>query len=158
MTKQLFWLLALFFSFTKDCDAIPSVVPDKIPCFVTLETNFFVETYVSQGLSLYNVRQELWFPINQTLQAKSLEVPERMKRRTAYMVPNPIEYPMDKAETARILKEVLFEVFLETMAQYYQNERPRADFIFDYIFTQQLPNFVRCFGPEARKLQPVFYD
>jgi hypothetical protein len=135
---------------------LPSVAPDRIPCFVDLETLFFNEYIVNQGLNLYNIRQELWLPINQLLQRKSAEVPERMKRRTAFMVPNPIEYPMQKGPTAKILKEVLFEVFLEAMRDYNANERPTADFIFDYIFTEQLPNFVRCFGEEAKKLKPKF--
>lgn len=134
----------------------PTVVPDPIPCFIELETRFFNEYIVNQGLSLYNIREELWLPINQLLQRKSLEVPERMKIRTAFMVPNPIEYPMQRGKTAKILKDVLFEVFLEAMREYHANERPTADFIFDYIFYAQLPKFVECFGEEAKKLKPKF--
>lgn len=147
-------IAALFYSST--IMALPSVVPDPIPCFLELETHFFVESIVNQGLSLYNIRQELWLPINQLLQAKSAEVPERMKRRTAYMVPNPIEYPMKRAVTAKILKEVLFEVFMEAMHEHYTAEEPETDSIFDYIFTKQLPLFIKCFGPEAKVLQPNF--
>ena len=135
---------------------LPTVVPDRIPCFVDLETLFFNEYIVNQGLSLYSIRQELWVPINGALKRKSSEVPERMKMRTAFMVPNPIEYPMQRGLTAKILKEVLFEVFLEVMREYQANERPTADFVFDYIFTEQLPNFVKCFGEEALKLKPKF--
>ena len=134
--------------------ALPTVVPDPIPCVLALEKNFFVEPIVNQALNLYNIRQELWLPINQLLQVKSAEVPERMKRRTAYMVPNPIEYPMQKAATAKILKEVLFEVFAEALRVYHVDDK--AGPAFDYIFTEQLPSFVRCFGPEAKKLQPKF--
>jgi hypothetical protein len=136
--------------------AIPTVVPDPIPCFLYLETHFFTESIVSQALSLYNIRQELWVPINAYLQTKSFEVPARMKQRTAYMVPNPIEYPMQRSIAAKILKEVLFEVFLEAMREYHANEMPNAAFVFDYIFTQQLPNFIKCFGPEVQELKPSF--
>ena len=145
---------ALFFS--SPLIAIPSVVPDNVPCVFNLETHFFVEPIVNQALSLYNIRQELWLLINEELQSKSIHVPERMKRRTAYMVPNPIEYPMRKAATAKILKEVLLEVFMDVMRTYRVDERPRADFVFDYIFTEQMPNFIKCFGPEAERLQPIF--
>ncbi len=136
--------------------AIPTVVPDPVPCVLYLETHFFVEPIVSQALGLYNIRQELWVPINAYLQKKSLEVPERMKRRTAYRVPNPIEYPIQGEVTAKILKEVLFEVFMEAMREYNSNERPTADFVFDYIFTQQLPHFIKCFGPKVQELRPSF--
>lgn len=147
------WLMGvLLFSF--QIEAIPAVVPDPVPCVLDIETHFFVETIVNQGLSLYNVRQELWLPINQRLQVKNLEVPERMKRRTAFMVPNPIEYPMQMAATAKLLKEVLFEVLFETLREYHVAERPTAALIFNYIFNEQFPNFVRCFGPEVEALRP----
>lgn len=136
--------------------AIPTVVPDQTTCFRDLELHFFDATFVNQGLNFYNIREESWFLINNMLQAKSLEVPQRMKIKTAYMVPNPMEYPMQKGVTAKILKQVLFEIFMETMQANYVNERPTVDLVFDYIFLQQLPKFVACFGEEARKLEPKF--
>lgn len=136
--------------------AEPTVVPDPIACVKNLELNFFEEKIVYQGLNFYGIRQELWSLIYQMLRRKSTEVPGRMKRKTAFMVPNPIEYPMQKGLTAKILKEVLFEVFLETMRFYQLNERPTADFVFDYIFARQLSNFVNCFGKEAEKLRIKF--
>lgn len=136
--------------------ALPTVVPDPVPCVIELETHFFTELIVNQALSLYNVRQELWLSINEGLQQRNLEVPERMKRRTAFMVPNPIEYPMQRAATAKILKEVLSEVLYEVLRENYIFDQAVATLIFDYIFTQQLPNFVRCFGPAAKQLQPNF--
>lgn len=135
--------------------AEPSVVPDSTPCFKQLQTGFFEEPIVNQALSLYNIRQELWSPINQRLRFASLEVPKRMKSKTAYMVPNPLEFPMQKERTAKILKDVLFEVFLETLRFYQVNERPAADFAFDYIFAKQMPRFIACFGSEV---QPLFQE
>jgi hypothetical protein len=149
------WLVALSL-FSLPIGAIPTVVPDPVPCVLELETHFFVEPIVNQGLSLYNVRQELWLLINQRLQQKNGLVPERMKRRTAFMVPNPIEYPMQPMMTAKILKEVLYELFLEALNEYNVGDQPRAGLIVNYIFAQQFPSFIRCFGPEVKKLQPKF--
>lgn len=152
-----FWIMgALLYSTT--ISAIPTVVPDRIPCFAELETSFFLEPIVNQALSLYNVRQELWIPINELLQRKSLEVPERMKVRTAYMVPNPIEYPIRRAATAKILKQVLFEILDEAIRQYPNTETggepPNPQLIFEYIFSRQFPAFLKCFGPEIMELKP----
>lgn len=133
-----------------------SVTQDPVPCFKYLQVNFFQENIVSQALSLYNIPQGLWAPISQTLKTKSYQVPERMRKITARMVPNPIEYPMQLGPTAELLKEVLKDVFYETMTKYQVNERPTADFIFDYIFTKQLPKYANCFGEEARSLAPSF--
>lgn len=150
---RLFPAVIAFFFYSLPVIALPTVVPDRIPCVLELETQFFLEPIVNRSLSLYNVRQELWLPINTRLRQKNLEVSERMKVRTAYMVPNPIEYPMQKAVTAKILKEVLFEVFMEVMREYQIAARPEAKLIFGYIFDEQLPSFIRCFGPEARQLE-----
>lgn len=133
-----------------------SVVPDPIPCFKDLQVHFFQESLVTRALSLYNIPQGLWSKINDTLTAKSYTVPDRMKTVTANMVPNPIEYPMQRGPTSKILKKVLMDVFYETMTQYQVNERPTADFVFDYIFTEQMPKFIHCFGEVAKELAPDF--
>ena len=67
-----YWIMGTLL-YVSTMEALPTVVPDRIPCFAALETGFFVESVVNQGLSLYNVRQELWVPINGLLQRKSLE-------------------------------------------------------------------------------------
>ena len=142
------WVVASFLLATS-VTALPTVVPDPIPCVRNLETTFFLEPIVNQGLSMYGIRQEIWLPINISLTHKSVTVLDRMKRRTAFMVPNPMEYPMQTGPTAKILKGVLFEVFLEAMKENYVGDRPRADQIFGYIFARQAPRFVQCFGNEA---------
>jgi len=149
------WVLGGILNFS-GIFGLPTVVPDPVACVMDLETHFFNENLVYQALSLYGVRQELWVPIYGLLRQKNEEVPERMKRRTAFMVPNPIEYPMQRLVTAKILKEVLFEVFLDAMRMYNAVDRPSVDHIFDYIFTEQLPNLVRCFGEDVMQLKPKF--
>jgi len=123
-----------------------SVNPDPVACVNSLETNFFEPHLVNKAFSSYQIPQALWTPLTQSLATNSLSVPDRMKKRTEGMVPNPIEYPLQKEQTAAILKEVLFEVFLETMRQYQVNERPTADFVFDYIFSNQRAAWSHCFG------------
>lgn len=145
------WIMSVLFFFSAFKD-VHAVVPDNVACVFELETQFFTEPIVNQALSLYNIRQELWLPISHALQNKSIEVPERMKRGTARMVPNPIEYPMQRAAVAKILKQVLFEVFMEVMHKYLASDDATAELVFDYIFGMQKPNFIRCFGPEVQRL------
>lgn len=136
--------------------SLPSVAQDPVPCLKDLELNFFSPDLVNQALSLYGIRQELWAPVSNRLIGKSREIPHLMKIKTAYMVPNPIEYPMNKAAAAKLLKEALHQVFTENMIFYEINQQPTSDFIFDYIFSKQMPLFVRCFGESALELQPIF--
>ena len=132
--------------------ALPAVSAVSVPCLEALELHFFVESTVNRGLSLYNVREELWLPINMDLQAISKGVPNLMKERTAYRVPNPLEYPMQKFATAEVLKDVLHRVFMRVMNKYHIDVRWKVDAIFNYIFEQQEDKFSECFGSEVKIL------
>jgi len=142
--RSFFWMMGtLLFSTTGI--ALPTVVPDPIPCYQHLATHFFAPEIVDQSLSLYGVRQEIWVPIFESIQYRNLGIPERMKRRTAFMVPNPLEYPMNRAVTGELLKKVLFEVLVEALVENYAGD-VNAQGIFEYILSQQRAAFDRCFG------------
>ncbi|MBA3722173.1 MAG: hypothetical protein H0W88_07220 [Parachlamydiaceae bacterium] len=144
------FMAAMFITMEKSS----AVIPDQVPCVQELELNFFIEPIVNQGLSLYDIPQGLWSPINLDLHSRNQTVPDRMKQRTAYMYPNPIEYPLQRIPTAKILLAVFHEIFLETMRNYQVNEQPSADLIFDYIVGQQEGRLINCFGPEVKELIP----
>ncbi len=149
-------LLGCLMCFSSLC-AVPSVAPDPIKCIKDLELNFFDPYIVNSALSMYDIREELWPLINEMLKRKSFSVLDRMKRKTAYMVPNPIEYPLQPEAAAKVLLDVLREVFLETLNFYYIDRQPRADFIFNYIALQQQPKISACFGQAAiPKQSPLF--
>ena len=82
---------------------------------------------------------------------EKLEVPDIMKQMTKRMVPNPIKYPIDRYEAAKILKAALYQVFTEVMRHYYITEHPTLDYIFDYILSQEIPRMVNCFGEEDER-------
>lgn len=133
-----------------------TVNPDPIPCVEYLETNFFEPSIVNRGLSFYKINQSQWDPIVTQLQVVSQTIPSRMKQRTAGMFPNPIEYPMQKMPTARLLKEVLYQVFMEVMVNNYAANQPQATLVFDYILSKQAALFVNCFGYEVKEILPKF--
>lgn len=138
--------------------ALPTVVQDPSRCFKDLQTNFFREDIVYEGLSFYQIPQGLWSPIFQGLQVRSDSVSARMKKKTAFMVPNPIEYPMNREAAVSILKSVLYEIFMETMNDYQANEQPTAAYIFEFIFSKRLPELKACFGEEVEQMTPKFQN
>lgn len=150
-----FWIALLLLSCLI---ALPlkSEVFDRSRCLNNLETTFFERKIVTRALSLYEIPQSLWEKIKYQLELESRSVPERMRRVTAGMVPNPIEYPIQPGLAARILKDVLFDVLFDTLKKYQVDERPTADYIFDYIFSQQINRFIDCFGEEVLELKPDF--
>lgn len=135
--------------------AQPSLVPDPAYCFAQIESHFFSPNLVNQGLSLYEVRQELWLPINQSLQKRKLNISRMMKSRTAWTVPNPFELSKQREATAKLLKTVLYEVFEEAMRENYVTGGV-VEKVFNYIFSEQFPYFIQCFGPFAPQLDPRF--
>lgn len=154
MRNILYGIFLMAFSFCLYGE--PTVVPDPRPCLKDLQTHFFREDILYEALSLYHIPQGIWSPIYQELQLKSREVPDRMKKRTAYMVPNPLEYPINREFTARLLKVVLFEIFMETMNDNRTNEQPTSTYIFDFVFSKRMPDLKACLGEEVEKLAPKF--
>lgn len=155
MKKAIFLLSGFYTGFVSSLSF--ALVPDPIPCVRNLETTFFRSEIVYQALSLYEIPQGLWDPINIDLQNRSRKVLDRMKEKTARMVPNPIEYPMQRVPTAQILIEILHEVYYETMVTYQVNEQPTADLIFNYILGKQAYRFLECFGPGVKDMLPKTY-
>ena len=142
-----------------------SFVQDPSPCLKDLQLHFFETSRVNEVLSMYQVRQELWNPIVLDLQFRTLEVPEIMKRMTNRMVPNPIEYPMNKFETARLLKTSLLQVFRESLKETNATQRglihvqeSTIDLMFNYLLYKKLPKLIDCFGPKVQELVPQLED
>ncbi len=131
-------------------------VPDPIPCLRDIETHFFDTNIVQQALSLYRIPQALWSLIIRDLQAGSRDIPSRIRAKTAHMVHDPFNYPLQKGPVAEILKQTLYELFIETMNRYAVGEQPVVRLIFDYIFSRQLPTWVPCLGDEVMRLAPRF--
>ncbi len=49
--------------YTLPSGALPTVVPDPVRCVKDLELYFFDPSLVNQALDIYNIQQELWYPI-----------------------------------------------------------------------------------------------
>lgn len=127
--------------------------PDPVPCLLELETHFFRSEIVIQALSFYNIPQGMWDPILSDLQDRSASVPNRMRKITAKMVPNPLEYPLQKEAAARVLKEALYSVYKEVMIENLMTEQPTMDLIFEYIFTRRIAALEACLGKQVEKLE-----
>lgn len=128
---------------------------DPTKCMLALEKSFFQYDVVSVMLSLYQIPQGVWEPLILDLQKKALSVNQRMKKKVANDVPNPLEYPVNKEAARQLLKETLYDVFLEALNEStllnVQNAFSLSDQLisdmFEYIYNQQESKFIDCFGP-----------
>lgn len=132
---------------------------DLTNCMRALERSFYREDLVYQAFSFYNVPQGLWVPIYLNLVQKSSEIERRLKKETANMVPNPIEYPMDADAARELVKKALLEAFMaafaESTALFSQNAFYYSDAdlqnMFNYIYSNQKDKFIDCFGEEKKE-------
>lgn len=142
-----------------------SFVQDPSPCLKNLQLHFFEPPRVNEVLNFYRIPQEYWTPIVIEIELRSLEVPGRMKQKTNRMIPNPIEYPMNKNQAAKLLKATLYEVFSESIraSSTTQHGRlplqePTIELMFNYLFYKQMPRLIDCFGPSVQELVPKQED
>lgn len=141
---KMFCLYFLAFAFFAEAyDASPR-------CFRDLELNFFQPALVSQALSNHRVDQSVWTPINQILKESSRQVPSLLRERVKYLNVNPLSPVFIPEPALKILEEILFRIFSETLISYnsYQDLRINGEDIknmFDYIKREQASKIENCF-------------
>ena len=126
---------------------MPVLAPCEMPpCYRDLETNFFNPALVSEALSLHSVFQSSWTLIISELQTNVKRVPDLVKARAKKMERNPFEPTFQPQEAAALLRQVLFEVFSQTLADFHITNQNNVDEMFQYIRERQSQRFLACFG------------
>lgn len=126
---------------------MPVLAPCEMPpCYRDLEANFFNPKLVSEALSLHSVFQSSWTLIISELQTNVKRVPELVKARAKQMERNPFEPTFQPQEAAALLRQVLFEVFSQTLADFHITNQNNINEMFQYIRERQSYRFLACFG------------
>ena len=126
---------------------MPVFAPCEMPpCYRDLEVNFFNPTLVNEALSLHSVFQSSWSLINYELQKNVRRVPELVKARAREMERNPFEPTFQPQEASALLRQVLFDVFSQTLAEFNITNQNNVDEMFQYIRERQSHRFLACFG------------
>lgn len=128
-------------------------IADAPPCYKDLEVNFFNPTLVNEALSLHSISQSNWTLINTELQNNLKRVPELVKERAKKMNPNPFGNPFQPQEASKLLREVLLEVFSETLAGFQITNQGKVQEMFRYIRERQSQRLLSCFGAEEETEQ-----
>lgn len=124
---------------------------DVPPCYRNLEVNFFRTDLVNEALSLHGVSQSKWNLINTQLQGNVKGVPQLVKEKAKKMEPNPFDPPFQSQEAAELLRQVLLEVFSETLANFHITNQANVKEMFQYIRERQSQLLISCFGQEKEE-------
>lgn len=120
-------------------------------CVRELEEVFFNPYYVSQALSLHDVSQSAWAEVNRVLKQKAQNVPALVREKAKAMDPNPFDVPYDPDGASKVLKEVLYGVFAETLTQFNITDPYEVKEMFAYLLERQADKWTSCFGVEDSK-------
>ncbi len=113
MYKYLLFFFLLSIGIQQECAGVVSKVP---PCFKKMQVNFFERAIVEKALNLHLVSQSSWALINKNLNRRSSVVPIQMETIAKRMRPNPLS-PFDIEEANKLLIEILFTIFRNTMIE-----------------------------------------
>ena len=117
-------------------------------CVREIENTFFNSVFVSQALASHDVSQSAWSEVNRKLQARVDDLPRLVKERASSMHPNPFDSPFQPHEAAKVLQEVLYDLFASVLREFNVDNPFAVREMFNYIRQQQNRRFVDCFGIE----------
>jgi hypothetical protein len=147
MKKRLAVLIALL---SMGSSALLSSQGAPPSCFWAVSTSFFNSRILTGAFSLYNVDQNLWYPITMQLQNSSQLVPGLLQQYAQRQNPNPLGPMYNPDAIASLLQQVLFEQFYQVMQGYryaYGNNTINDATIqgmFNYLWLQHFNELHQC--------------
>ncbi len=117
---------------------------DAPRCFRELHSRFFTAEVLYPILSLHEVPQSQWEPILTKLQARSKDVPNKVRELARRLSPNPLENPFQKKEAEELLKKVLLEIFEGTLRESNVFHTSSIQDMFEDIWLKQAPLLNKC--------------
>ncbi|MEM1283190.1 MAG: hypothetical protein AAGG81_06515 [Chlamydiota bacterium] len=113
-------------------------------CLKNLVLTFYDDSYLDQALNMHRVYQSTWSPIKSELRSRARKVPELMYTEGKKQRPNPLDYPMNSQEAERILIDVLYMQFQETLNNFNIMNRDNIRDMFNYVRARQQSKIDAC--------------
>lgn len=137
-----------FFCFTLGCLFQASLgisYDDRPRCFKSLEVSFFDETSLYQAFNFYNLPQGSWSLIFTNLNQQTRNVPAIMWAEGKKLGKNPLENPFDPKGAEKLLMQVLYRIFFNTLHNTLPIDDPSIEKMFNYIRRHKQPDIDACF-------------
>ena len=120
---------------------------DSPECFKRFERDFFKERYLNEAFSLHQmtVPQSQWNIIYRALQAKMQQVPGLVKSQAERMDVNPLSHPFQAEQAEKLLFDILYQAFVQTMHDYNVRDDYSIQNMFNYVLQKQQAEIDSCF-------------
>ncbi|MBA3957488.1 MAG: hypothetical protein H0X51_03715 [Parachlamydiaceae bacterium] len=120
---------------------------DDRGCFRDLQVHFFEPLWVTQALSLHQIFQSQWDPINSKLQDRVRDVPTILKQRANRRgYSSPLENPFQPIAAGELLRQILLEMFTQVLNESNITNQSDIEEMFAYIEQQQRERIKACLG------------
>lgn len=105
---------------------------------------YFPAPYVKATLKRYNVPENKWESIIQTLSEKDKTVISTVEEKAAKMNPNPLKDPSQQAATVKLFRETLTQIFSDVMKANGIKDNKQIETMLDDIQQQKAKMFAKC--------------
>lgn len=119
-----------------------------LQCTSRIAEQFFPLNITTKALSLYDIPQSQWTPINNELKKISGKMRTLLESKASLLSPNPFHSENMQLEAFVIMREVLFEQFALAVRQMFYADDDTLRQMFVYISMQHLAELKLCFGKE----------
>lgn len=119
-------------------------------CFKQLETSFFDKTALSATFDIHLVNTGAWGLIFRDLKLKSQRVPKMIAAEAKKQKKNPFEHPFSPKEAEKILLQVLYSIFRETLISFDVTSESDIQEMFSYLKQQQDSRLKSCLESKGR--------
>ena len=125
---------------------------DETPaCYKALERDFFDVNTTMKSFDLYKVPSMQWHPIWNALHETQIGAAKIIKDKANKLHPSPLEHPFNPKQARQLLLDTMFEIFAQTMHDYYIYDDNAIKGMFEFIQTKKAHQLDACLGPALEK-------
>lgn len=127
--------------------------PQLDQCTKELLLSYFPEQFVNETLKKYNVPQDKWAKISQSLIGKEKEIIKTVEEKASQMNPNPLKDPQQRQTAVKLFRETLLQVFGDALKANGVTDEKQFNAMLDDIQQQKAKKFAECMKKQD-KLTP----
>lgn len=122
-------------------------------CAKELLLSYFPEPIVAQTLKKFNVPQEKWAGISQSLSSKDKDIVKLVEQKASSMNPNPLKDPQQRQAAVKLFRETLLTVFSDAMKENGITDATQYQAMLDDIQQQKAKKFAMCMEKQKAQMQ-----
>lgn len=122
-------------------------------CAKELLLSYFPKPIVAETLKKFNVPQDKWEGIQQSLSNKDKEIVKTVEQKASSMNPNPLKDPQQRQAAVKLFRETLLQVFSDALRENGLTDSNQFQAMLDDIQQQKAKKFAMCMEQKRATMQ-----